>query len=124
VLPGLRVLVPALLLAVSACAKSGDGEVEPNNSPVAVEVSNDFALPMGIYVIGSGITHRLGTVDPGMNAHFTLPQNLVGGRSVRFEARPTKEGRPFQSDDILLAPGTIVDFAIAAQLFNSTITLR
>jgi hypothetical protein len=124
-LRGLRVLVPGLLLTASACAHSSDGdELEPTGTPVSVEVTNQHALPMEVYVLGSGITHRLGTVYPGMGGHFVVPQNLIGNSSVRFEARPSGDGQPFRSGDLLLAPGTVVDFVIAARLFNSTVTHR
>jgi hypothetical protein len=89
-----------------------------------MEVSNQHALPMEIYAFASGITQRLGTVHPGMSSHFTVPQNLIGNGSVRFEARPTGGGQPFRSGDLLLAPGAVVDFRIASQLFNSTVTRR
>jgi hypothetical protein len=124
VLRGLRILAPALLLTASACAHSGGEELQPTGSPVSVEVTNRHALPMEIYAIGSGITHRLGTVHPGMGGHFVVPQNLVGNGSVRFEARPSGNGQPFRSGEILLAPGSVVDFVIGAQMFNSTVTRR
>ena len=120
----LRILAPGLLLAASACAHSGGDELQPTGSPVSVEVSNRHALPMEVYAMGSGITHRLGTVHPGMSGHFVVPQNLVGNGSVRFEARPSGNGQPFRSGEILLAPGAVVDFVIAAQMFNSTVTRR
>ena len=123
-LRGLGVLVPGLLLTLSACAQSGGGEVRPNNESVSVEVSNRHALPMEIYAVGSGIDHRLGTVNPGLSSHFVLPQNLIGSSSVRLEARPGGNGQPFRSGEILLAPGSVVDFVIGAQLFNSTVTRR
>jgi hypothetical protein len=125
VLRALRVLVPALLLTASACAHSGGGEeARPIEKPVEVEVTNQHALPMEVYAFGSGTTHRLGTVHPGMTGHFAIPQNLVGNGSVHFEARPSGGGQPFRSGELLLAPGSVVDFRIAAQLFNSTVTRR
>jgi hypothetical protein len=125
VLRGLGVVVPALLLTASACARSGAGdEPEPSEGRVYVGVTNQHALPMEVYALASGITHRMGTVHPGMGSQFFLPQNLVGSGSVRFEARPSGGGPPFRSGDLLLAPGAIVEFMIAAQLFNSTVTRR
>jgi hypothetical protein len=79
---------------------------------------------MDVYASGAGITHRMGTVHPGMSGQFFLPQNLIGGGSVRFEARPSGGGQPFRSGDLLLAPKAIVEFIIAPQLFNSTVTRR
>ncbi len=120
-----RVLVLAVLLAAPACARSG-GEAAPNagSGRVELEVTNRNALPMEVYATGSGITHRVGTVHPGMEGNFLIPQNLVGSGSVRFEARPSGGGQPFRSGEILLAPGTLVQFQIAAQLFNSTVVRR
>ena len=119
-----RVLIPTLLL-VLACARSG-GEAAPTSGSgrVELEVTNGNALPMQVYASGSGITHRVGTVHPGMEAHFVIPQNLVGSGAVQFEARPSGGGQPFRSGEILLAPGTLIQFEIAAQLFNSTVTRR
>jgi hypothetical protein len=125
VLRGLRVVVPALLLTASACAHSGGGEeVQPTGSPAYVEVVNRHALPMEVSVLGSGSTHRMGTVFPGMSSHLVVPPNLFGNGSVRFEARPSGGGQPFRSGELLLAPGSTVDFVIAAQLFNSTVSRR
>jgi hypothetical protein len=123
-LRGLGFLVPALLLTASGCAHSGGGEVQPTEIPTYVEVTNQHALPMDIYALGSGITHRMGTVHPGMAGHFVVPQTLIGNGSVRLEARSSGGGQPFRSEDLLLAPGAVVDFVIAPQLFNSTITQR
>jgi hypothetical protein len=120
---GLRVAVPFLLLA-SACAHSGGGETAPAAGSVEVSVTNQNALPMEIYATGSGINHRMGTVHPGMNGHFVIPQTLVGNGSVQFEARPSGGGQPFRSGELLLAPGSLVQFRIAPQLFNSTVTRR
>jgi hypothetical protein len=115
--------VPALLL-LGACSHSGGGEIKPSSIPVSVEVTNLHALPMEVFALGSGITQRLGTVHPGMEAHFTIPQTLVGNGSVQLEAHPSGGGRAFQSGEVLLEPGAVLDFTIAAQLFNSTVTRR
>lgn len=120
----MKILVPVLLLTLSACARSGGDEVRPTSEPVSVEVTNRHALPMEIYAVGSGINHRLGTVHPGMSSHFVLPQNLIGSSSVELEARAGQNIRPFRSGEILLAPGSVVDFVIGSQLFNSTVTRR
>ena len=122
-LRGLRI-VPALLLTASACAHSSGGEAAPATGSVEVTVTNQNALPMEVYASGSGINHRMGTVHPGMNGHFVIPQTLVGNGSVLFEARPSGGGQPFRSGEILLAPGSLIQFLIAPQLFNSTVTRR
>ena len=127
-LRGLRLVVPALLLTATACAHSSGGEAKPEireaGIPAYIEVRNQHALPMEVYAFASGITQRLGTVHPGMSGRYTIPQNLIGNGSVRFEVRPSGGGQPFRSGEILLEPGAVVDLEIAAQLFNSTVTRR
>jgi hypothetical protein len=91
---------------------------------VRVEVRSNHALPVEIYAIGSGITQRLGTVDPGMDAHFVIPANLTKSGSVVLQASPTASSQRFRSGELLLAPGTIVELIVAPQLFSSTGTLR
>lgn len=120
-------LVPWLLLLVSsACARGGadEGAPGPDHSPVRVEVTNNFALPVEIYAVGSGITHRMGTVHPGMNAQFVVPPTLIGSGGVELQAHPSTNQQPFRSGQLLLAPGTIVEMVITPTLFNSTATLR
>ena len=117
-----RWVVPTLLLTVSACSRSTAGAPAPAAGTVEVSVTNHNALPMEVSASGSGINHRMGTVHPGMSGHFTIPQNLVGIGSVRFEARPSGGGQAFRSGDMMLGSGSLIRFVIAAQLFNSTVT--
>lgn len=125
--PTRSMLLPWLLLTSMACAHASSGdEPEPqsNGEPVQVDVRNNYALPVEIYALGSGITQRLGTVHPGMTGHFVLPQGLIGAGGVELQARPGSDEQPFRSDRLLLSPGAIVDFVIAPVLFNSTAALR
>lgn len=117
-------LIPGLLLAVTACGPGIGSSTTPGPeaNPVRVEVTNNYALPVEIFAVGSGITQRLGTVHPGMNGHFTVPPNMVGNGVVEFQART--DAQTYRSGPVMLAPGRIVDLGIGAQLFNSTATLR
>jgi len=116
-------VVSALLL--TACAHSTGTDAAPSSGTVEVRVSNQNALPMEVLASGSGINHRLGTVHPGMSGSFVIPQNLVGNGSVQFEARASGGGgQPFRSGQVMLAPGSLIEFQIAAQLFNSTVVRR
>ncbi|MGH7579779.1 MAG: hypothetical protein ACREM9_06380 [Gemmatimonadales bacterium] len=120
----MKVLVAGLALTLSACSH-GTGDVEPDNRRVTVEVRNQHALPMEVYALGAGSFHRLGVVHPGMDGTFYIPRNLVGSGSVQLEARPSGNGaQPFRSGDLLLNPGSVLDFIIAPQLFSSTVTQR
>jgi hypothetical protein len=122
----MRLIVPALLLTASACARNRAGDDAPadRSARVEVQVTNQNALPMNIYATGSGITHRLGTVNPGLDGQFLVPQTMVGSGAVVFEVRPSGGGQPFRSGEILLAPGALVDIDVAPQLFNSTVNRR
>jgi hypothetical protein len=126
VLRELRVVVPLLLLTASACSRNRAGDAAPadGSARVEVQVTNQNALPMDIVATGSGITHRLGTVHPGMDGKFLVPQTMVGSGAVVFEVRPSGGGRPFRSGEILLAPGALIEIDIAPQLFNSTANRR
>ena len=118
------VLVTGLLLTVAACSHGGTGAPQPDDRPVRVEVTNNYALPMEIYAVGSGATHRLGTVHPGMVGSFVIPPGIIGTGSVELQAHPTAIGQLARSGQILLKPGEVVDFVITPQLFNSTATIR
>jgi hypothetical protein len=120
---GRNAFIAGLLLTTWACAPPGGG-VEPDNRRVTVEVRNHNALPVDLYALGGGSTLRLGTVHPGMDGTFSVPQNLIKSGSVRLEARPSGRGHPFRSADLILAPGSVIDFIVAPQLFSSTVTLR
>lgn len=97
----------------------------PADSPVRVEVTNHYALSMEIDVVGAGVNHRLGTVHPGMVGHFVVPPGMIGGSSIEFLAHPSaNEQRVARSGPLLVSPGRVVEFVIAARLFNSTATIR
>lgn len=118
------VLVVGLLTSVDACAPRPAEVVEPALNPVRAEVTNNFALAMEVFAVGSGINHRMGTVHPGMVGRFVLPLNLIGGNPVEFQAHTLGTRQQFRSQALLLAPGAVVDIVIATVLFNSTATIR
>src|SRR4051812_36521717 len=98
-------LVPALLLMGSACAPAGGDPPQPVDNPVRVEVTNKHALPIEVDVVGSGTSHRLGTVHPGMDGHFVVPPNLIGTGGVELQAHPSASKELFRSGPLLLSPG-------------------
>jgi hypothetical protein len=121
---GALILIAGLAVAGAACAKSANDEVEPANGPSAtVEVRNDHPVPVEIFAVGSGSNQRLGTVHPGMQGRFSVPPSMLGGGSVELQVRAAT-GQVFRSGALLLAPGAVVDVAVATQLFNSTATVR
>lgn len=129
-MPGSWAFIVALLLTGFACAhgrrSTADADAEqPSGSTVSVDVTNNYGVPMEVDAVGSGVRRRIGTVHPGMSGHFVLPQAMVGNGLVEFFAHPTMNGREVaRSGQLLLAAGQVVNFVIAAQLFNSTAIVR
>lgn len=113
------------LLMTTACAHNKQTEQPAPSEPVTIVVTNHNALPVEIDVIGGGTTHRLGMVNPGLQAQFIIPQGMIGNGSLYLRAQPNEvHRRPFESGPLLLSPGIVVDFLVTPQLFNSTATIR
>ena len=96
--------------------------------PVRLYVTNRSTVNMDIFVAASGSVQRLGTVAPGTNRDFGVPQALLasGGR-VEFMAEPAggrSPGERVRSGVLQLLPGNIVDFDIATQRAGSSATIR
>lgn len=121
----LRVLLPGLVVALAGCAHGSGQTVQPADYAVRIEVTNNFALPVEIYVLGNGATRRLGEVHPGMTGNFVVPPGMIGNGALLLQAHPSaNQAELYQTGPLLLKPGTVVDFHVAPQLFNSTATLR
>lgn len=127
-MPARRLLLCGILvLAGTACRKGNDEPAlasDPMLAPIRIEVQNNHALPVEIFVEGGGIHHRLGTVHPGMSATFQLPPAMIGNGSVEFLAVSSANRQPNRTGPILLSPGAVVDYVIGQVLFNSTATVR
>ena len=120
-------VLPLLLLALPGCRRASDEAplpADPILSPIDVEVVNNHAVPVEIFISGAGINHRLGTVHPGMSAHYQIPPGMVGNGALEFQAWSRSGRQPYRSGPILLSPGAIVDFVVGQVLFNSTATIR
>jgi alpha-amylase len=99
-------------------------EARPTES-VVVNVTNHFSLPMEIRAIGSGISYRMGVVNPGMVGQFVLRSAmLASGDVIEFEAAASGYGRQVRSERVQVAPGDVVDFEIATNLIGSRAVVR
>jgi hypothetical protein len=87
-----------------------------------VVVTNHFTAPTEVIAVGSGISHRLGIVHPGMVSEFVLPQAVIGGGTVELFGEVA--GSRARSGPLLLLPGAVVDFEIANPLYHSTAVVR
>lgn len=122
------ILIAVLLLAGQSCRRASEEapplSADPLASPIQIEVRNNHALPVEIFIAASGANRRLGTVHPGMTASFRVPPAMIGNGSVELLAQSSAIQQPNRTGPILLSPGAIVDYVIGAQIFNSTATIR
>jgi hypothetical protein len=120
-------LLAGLLVAGMACAHGRGGaanapQAQSADSIVQLNVTSNYTLPMDVYIVGSGIRRRLGTVSPGITSHFVVPKAMIGNGPVEFTAGGADSTA--RSGQLLLGLGDIVDFVIANPLFNSRATVR
>jgi hypothetical protein len=132
-----RFLIAGLLLTCGACAHRGGaaGEAQPAAEPVRLEVTNHNTIHMEIYVVGSGVSRRIGSVSPGMVGRFTVPQGMLGSGLLEFEARSAAPGTStlsppgpppvvIRSGQFLLRPGQVVDFTVGTRQVDSRATVQ
>lgn len=120
--------IAGLLLVGTSCAHrrgtASDTGAQPLDTPVHVNVINNYTLPVDVFALAGGTSYRMGTVHPGVPSHFVLRQAWVSNGPVEFVAQPAGTELPVRSGQLLLAPGDVVDFEIATHLINSTATVH
>ena len=121
-------LIAGLLLAGASCAHrrgtAADAGAQGVENPVHLNVTNHYTLPVDVFVVAAGTTHRMGTVHPGVPSHFVLREAMVINGPVELVAQPAGTELPVRSGPLLLAPGDVVDFEIESHLINSTATVH
>ena len=126
---GMRVLIAGLVLVSAAGCHAGQtsaaGDPDPN-AGIFVNVTNNYATSMDVYVLSSGTVERLGVVGPGTNRRFEVPAAIVSasGGTLQFRAQPTGYGPIVDTDPIVLHGGHLVDFEIATNLIGSHANIR
>ncbi len=123
---GRWLLMAGLLLTGVSCAQRGgsDDEPQPLQRPVVVHVVNNYRLSMEIYALGSGITHRLGLVYPGVPRDFELVKTLINSGAVDFMAQPSGTGPTVRTGEVRFSPGDTLDVMIATNLILSRVLVR
>jgi alpha-amylase len=93
---------------------------------IVVYVTNNYALPMEVYVTGTGTMYRMGTVNPGMPSQFVLRKDMLStNHQVQFWAQASGFGPRVGTDEIWLRHGDVaVDFEIMTNLIGSRATIR
>jgi alpha-amylase len=93
---------------------------------VVVYVTNNYALPMEVFVTGSGTMYRMGTVNPGMPSQFVLRRDMLATNAqVQFWGQASGFGPRVGSETLWLRHGDVaVDFEIATNLIGTRATIR
>lgn len=95
------------------------------NDTVWVVVTNNYALPMEVYATATGVTYRLGTVNPGIKREFALRRDLLAtNQVVTFTAQAEGYGPRFVADPMYVSAGEVLDFIIATNLIGSRVDVR
>lgn len=127
--PIARLGLTTLLVAVGACAHragaaGGPSAPQAAQAPTRIEVTNHYGLPVEIYVAAGGAYERMGTVAPGIEGRFTVHRAMLGVGPIEFVAVPAGNEPPVRTGRLLLDPGDVVEFEIAATLVHSVTRVR
>lgn len=116
-------LTAGLVMLSAACAhrsaQGNGGSLQPSDRPTVVNVTNHYALPVDIYAVAGGTSYRMGTVSPGIDSRFVLRPAVLALGAVEIVAHPAGGEPPVSSGRLVLDPGDVVSFEIAATLINS-----
>lgn len=101
----------ALGCAGNTATASGSG------TTTRARIENNSSLDMDIYVLRQTGATRLGFVSANDTARFDLPPGLLAGAiSIRFEARPARQGgRPVDSELFPVSTGDEIVWSIPGQ---------
>jgi hypothetical protein len=128
----LTLLGPAVLLVVAsvACATSSRrttittseaaGELDTAVAPVTVHVKSSYPGPLVVYSMNEGIATRLGDVQGAREERFRLAATSLPVDGVTLIAVPVSGVERATTGRLIVAPGAIIEFTIAATLANST----
>lgn len=125
-----RFAIAALLVTSVACGHRGTTAAAPappqaHAARVSVNVTNNAQSSMEIFVLGNGTSYHLGSVAPGVPRSFDVPPGMVAATGhVQFVAQATGAGPRVWTDEVLVAPGDVVDFEITTNLVGSRATVR
>lgn len=120
-------LVASLVLGIAACS----GNTRPAYEvPITVDdlttthVRNVNTFPLTIYLIQSGMRHRLGVVESMSTAMFMVPPKLLNGRlEFRLLASPLGPHPTYVSETFMLQPGQSADWRLQETAESSALSL-
>lgn len=119
-----RIMLAALMMVASACARRGASSAANQPLPVRVHVINHYALQVDLVAEAAGTSYAVGTVSPGIDSRYVLRPSLLSLGPVQLIVRPRDDARPFVTESLLLSPGDEVTLEITPSLFNSSVTVE
>lgn len=122
-------LLPGLALCAvvigSGCGGKSTGSPVPRDAAVTVEVENQNWNDMVVYARRNTTRSRLGMVNTGQTARFTVPRAFTAGPgTLQLEADPVGSYNIYRSDEVLVSPGAVVAWTITASPSLSRVSVR
>ena len=106
-----RLFLGLALIGLVACATTQN--VRSDQPPTILEVDNQAALDMTIYVYRGGERIRLGSATGLAKSQLRIPANLLfGSTALRFMADPIGANRLPITEEISVSPGDTVQMTI------------
>jgi len=106
-----RLFLGLAVTALVACATTKN--VRPDQPVTILEVDNQAALDMTIYVYRSSERIRVGTATALAKSHLRIPPNvLFGSTPLRFMADPIGANRLPITEELTVSPGDTVTMII------------
>jgi len=102
-----RLILPALLTALSACARHPSTDVADDTGPTVIEFNNESLAQADVFVRAPGSdTRRIGTVQAGRKEALVVPRDIAIKGSVTVFARLLARTGVPSTGAIALSPGT------------------
>jgi len=108
-----RLLLPAVLTALSACSRNQPATDVASGEPTVVEFNNESLEQADVFVRAQGSdTRRIGTVLAGRKEDLVLPREIANRGSITVFARLlAKSGVP-SSGPVAVAPGSRISIRL------------
>jgi hypothetical protein len=101
-----RLLLPALLTALSACSRNHPATDVSSNEPTVLEFNNESLAQADVFVRASGSdSRRIGTVMAGRKEDLVVPREIAIKGSITVFARLLARSGVPSSGPIAVAPG-------------------
>jgi hypothetical protein len=112
-------------LHATACRSSNAYDIDqPQAGGATLVVKNDNFSDVDVYVVGSGLPTRVGTVTGHSTARFALSPSQISSPDFRVVATPIGGNGRASSGPLIVSPGQTVTFTIGPMLSQSFATVQ